>query len=55
MELADVLDSKSSAFGRAGSTPATGTKKQIQLDYSVWLGLLFYLIKVEAKALEYSR
>ena len=25
MELADVLDSKSSAFGRAGSTPATGT------------------------------
>lgn len=26
MELADVLDSKSSAFGRAGSTPATGTK-----------------------------
>ena len=25
MELADVLDSKSSVFGRAGSTPAIGT------------------------------
>lgn len=27
MELVDVLDSKSSAFGRAGSSPATGTKQ----------------------------
>ena len=25
MELVDVLDSKSSVFGRAGSSPATGT------------------------------
>ena len=26
MELVDVLDSKSSAFGRVGSTPTLGTK-----------------------------
>ena len=27
MELVDVLDSKSSVFGRAGSSPATGTTR----------------------------
>ena len=35
-ELVDALDSKSCAFGRAGSIPAPGTKPQLTLR-------LFYL------------
>ena len=40
MELADVLDSKSSALGRAGSSPATGTNKKRQLRLSFFIGEL---------------
>ena len=32
MELVDVLDSKSSAARRAGSSPATGTRNESVLD-----------------------
>jgi hypothetical protein len=44
MELADVLDSKSSAFGRAGSTPATGTKTLLFFNNRVFSIYLFTLI-----------
>ena len=48
MELVDVLDSKSSAARRAGSSPATGTKlndptqsEQIVVSCLDWVGLFF--------------
>jgi hypothetical protein len=39
-ELVDALDSKSSAFGRAGSIPAPGTHNTVSFTNSVFFAVI---------------